>query len=228
MLINFSKVEVSTKMSSCKSANRSIDRDPEIVFRSLFESHYHSVYYFFFSHDLSAEDSRDFTQETFLNAYKSFQTFRGESKITTWLFQIATNIWRNSIRRDLASKRNAVTISFDEHMEEAFTCPFVSQAFTNQGSDQLESILKKEGLQLLYEGLVELPPQMRRCVLMRVSQDLKYREIALIMKISINTVKSLLFQARQILKNNLGEYFLDYDPIFNEKEQGEDMQGKMK
>jgi DNA-directed RNA polymerase specialized sigma24 family protein len=52
---------------------------------------------------------------------------------------------------------------------------------------------------------------MRRCVLLRLEQDLKYREIASVMQISIDTVKAHLFQARQLLKDKLSRYFRDQD-----------------
>ena len=52
-----------------------------------------------------------------------------------------------------------------------------------------------------------LPPQMKACLVLRVYHDLKYREVADRLRLSIDTVKAHLFQARQRLKSELGEYF---------------------
>jgi DNA-directed RNA polymerase specialized sigma24 family protein len=49
---------------------------------------------------------------------------------------------------------------------------------------------------------------MKACLVLRVYHDLKYREVAARLRLSIDTVKAHLFQARQRLKNELGEYFL--------------------
>ena len=195
-------------------------------FQNVFEAHYRSVFFFFSSRNLPVEDSRDLTQETFMKAYKNLDSFRGESKITTWLFQIATNIWRNSIRSDRTFKRDAATFSLDEMVEKgSFQSMRGESRQTAEKGRPLELILQKEGVHILYKALQDLPPQMRRCVLLRVTQDLKYREIALVMRLSIQTVKALLFQARQRLKDSLGSYFSDdYEALTKEdrdKESGE-------
>jgi RNA polymerase sigma-70 factor (ECF subfamily) len=60
---------------------------------------------------------------------------------------------------------------------------------------------------VLRQALAELPPKMRRCVLLRIDQDLKYREIAALLRVSIETVKSQLSQARDRLEAEVGRYF---------------------
>lgn len=72
--------------------------------------------------------------------------------------------------------------------------------------EPLHDMLEEERSRLLRNALEELPPQMRRCVQLRV-QDLRYREIAEILKVSIDTVKAHLYQARQLLKAKLGDYY---------------------
>jgi len=66
-------------------------------------------------------------------------------------------------------------------------------------------------MRLLSSALAQLPPQMRRCVELRFGQELKYREIAAVMKISVDTVKSHLFQAREHLRQIVGEHFADIE-----------------
>jgi RNA polymerase sigma factor (sigma-70 family) len=64
----------------------------------------------------------------------------------------------------------------------------------------------KEASQRLREEIQRLPPQMCNCVLLRVYQELKYREIGVVLRISIDTVKSHLYQAKDRLRVHLGEY----------------------
>ena len=63
----------------------------------------------------------------------------------------------------------------------------------------------RERREALAVAMARLPPQMRQVLALRVDQDLKYREIATVLQISVETVKAHLFQARQRLRTELGE-----------------------
>ena len=63
----------------------------------------------------------------------------------------------------------------------------------------------------MFEALQRLPERMRRCVMLRIHGELKYREIAVLMKISIQTVKSQLSQAQDRLSQELVPYFESFD-----------------
>ena len=100
-------------------------------------------------------------------------------------------------------KRDAQEVS----LEEPGTGGPADSAWESGETGPLDGVLADERSKKLRRAFEELPPQMRRCVMLRVDQDLKYREIAVQMDVSIDTVKAHLFQARQILKNKLGDYF---------------------
>ena len=69
----------------------------------------------------------------------------------------------------------------------------------------LDCALSEERKALIHRELEKMPAQMRRCITLRVDRGLKYREIAELMQISIDTVKSHLNQAKDRLKQRLGE-----------------------
>lgn len=69
----------------------------------------------------------------------------------------------------------------------------------------LDQALRSERREVLRRAIEELPDQMRRCTELRVYQDLSYREIAAVMRRSIETVKVHLFQARKKLKESFGD-----------------------
>lgn len=179
-------------------------------FRRLFERYFRPLFYFFRNRGIPPEECRDLTQETFLRVYKSIARFRGEASVQTWLFQIATNLWRNRVRYDRAGKREASEVSLESAMEKGRPIPAdLSLARGEHTAGPLAGLLADEQLGVLRRALDGLPPQMRRCVLLRVDQNLKYREIAGVMQISIETVKSQLSQARERLGRELGLYFED-------------------
>ena len=149
---------------------------------------------------MSVDDSFDFTQETFFRAFKSKKSFRGEATPKTWLFKIAQNLWLNYLRSKENQRKRVTLVSLDQTTYERDIPDSSGKADKDQ---PLEHILKNEKKQRLREALDDLPPQMRRCILLRTDQDLKYREIAVVMQLSIETIKALLFQARQRLKEIL-------------------------
>jgi RNA polymerase sigma-70 factor (ECF subfamily) len=173
--------------------------------RELFERYYPSVFHFFRNRGVPREDSRDLTQEVFLRVYRGIGRFRRDASFETWLFHIATNLWLNHIRRRTAGKREAKEVSLDHVLESGGQIAAGrSLAGGQEREPPLDGLIAEERRRAVREALAELPPQMRRCVVLRLDRDLKYREIAALMQISVNTVKSQLGQAKVRLEEKLG------------------------
>jgi len=177
------------------------DQDPMDAPEELFRRYYRQVVAFFIRRGFDVEESRDLAQETFLRVYKNMDSFRGESAVETWLFQIASNLYKNTLRGLQAKKRDAQEVSL-EGTEAAVE-------LGSRESDPLQVVLTEEEVRLLRDALSDLPPQMRQAVSLRVDRDMKYREIAAEMDVSIETVKAHLYQARQQLRDSLADYFTD-------------------
>lgn len=169
------------------------------ISEDLYQRYYRPVVAFFRHKGFSKEESRDLAQETFLRVYRYRQRFRGESSSATWLFQIAANLYKNTLRGLAAQKRDAEEVPLD----------LTEARDPETDDDALELMLSDERSRLLREALEELPPQMKRAVMLRVTSDMKYREIAEEMEVSIETVKAHLYQARQHLRDRLSDYFTD-------------------
>lgn len=167
----------------------------------LFQRYYRPVVSFFMKRGFSCEESRDLAQETFLRVFNKWDSFRGESSVETWLFQIAANLYKNTLRSLQTQKRDAQEVSLDAEVVE----------LKSGEKDPLRAILTEEEVRLLREALEDLPPQMRQAVFLRVDGDMKYREIADEMHVSIETVKAHLYQARQHLRDRLADYFTDIE-----------------
>jgi len=199
------------------SGNRWVEQwqagiDPEESFRQIFHQYYRLVFSFFVKKGFSSEESNDLAQETFLRVHKSLATFRRESRFETWLFQVSANVYRNTLRSQSTRKRDAPEVSLDDLIDgSGGNGGREAGGPANGEEDPLTRLLTDERAQVLHEALQDLPSQMRRCVILRVAGDLKYREIADLMRVSIETVKAHLFQARQLLKVKLGDYFADPD-----------------
>lgn len=173
----------------------------------LYRQYYRPVVYFFARRGFSRDESCDLAQETFLRVYKNMETFRGESSEVTWLFQIAANLYKNTLRSHSTQKRDGLEVP----LELSGGGGMIDQACCCHEGDALDTLLIEERARILRKALEDLPPQMRQAVILRVDRDLKYREIAEVMRVSIETVKAHLYQARQHLRDKLADYFTDVE-----------------
>lgn len=181
---------------------RGIDREEN--FRKIFKACYRRTHVLFAKWGFEDIECEDLVQETFLRVHRNLASFRGDSKFITWLWEVATNVYKNTLRSRGTQKRDAQEVSLDE--SDADGMAGGAMALESRERDPLDDLLVGERKQKLREAMKSLPPQMRRCVELRVNDDLKYREIAELMHVSIDTVKAHLFQARQILKTKLDPF----------------------
>jgi RNA polymerase sigma-70 factor (ECF subfamily) len=176
--------------------------DVEVASRKLFERHRRTVLFFFTRKGFSHEESRDLTQEVFVRVFKSIATFRLESSFGRWLAEIYLNIYRNEIRRRKADKRDALEQPLADEGDSDSDSGGILLA--SEEPSALDCMMKEERQKAFRLALEELPVQMRTCCILRYAKDLKYHEIAAVMKISIETVKAHLHQARKRLMAKLG------------------------
>jgi RNA polymerase sigma-70 factor (ECF subfamily) len=167
-------------------------------FAELFRQFRRAVHSYFLHKGFTSEESKDLTQDVFLRVFKRIGTFRRESRFERWLWEIVTNIYFNEIRRRKTEKRNGreeplePMIQGDDRLSLAETIP------DDEPSPEDFLLMREQSLRLR-DAFQALPNQMRRCCRLRYEQGLKYKEIAEIMQISIETVKAHLHQARKRL-----------------------------
>lgn len=172
-------------------------------FRFLFEIYYDPTRYFLARRVSSHEDCLDLTQETFLRVYKGLEGYRGEAQFGTWVFRIAFNTYLKWLRRARTDDQGPEAVKGAEELERAWEDD--QMIAVSSDDSPLEGVLQTERRMVLRRAIEELPEQMRRCTELRIYHDLSYREIAVVMRRSIETVKVHLFQARKKLKGSFGE-----------------------
>lgn len=175
----------------------------EESFRLLFDRFHWPLFRFFEGRGFSTEECQDLVQETFLRVHRGAGDFRGEARWDHWLFRIAANTAVKALRHRAAAKRAGSTVSWEEED--------VEEPRADTASAPLRRLLDKERRELLSQAIDGLPAQMRRCVRLRVFQDLDYEEIAEVLRISPSTVKVQLFKARKRLQGELEDFFTGFD-----------------
>ena len=140
----------------------------------------------------NSEDAADMTQEAFIKAYNSLQSFRGDSKFSVWLYRIVSNVCLDFLRSK--NRRPTVSLSVeDDDGEDA-------QLDVADESQSPELLLdRKLTRDSVRRGLDSLPPDYRQILLLREIQGLSYAEIAQALSLEVGTVKSRIFRARKRL-----------------------------
>ena len=146
----------------------------------------------------NSEDAADMTQEAFIKAYNSLQSFRGDSKFSVWLYRIVSNVCLDFLRSK--NRRPTVSLSVeDDDGEDA-------QLDVADESQSPELLLdRKLTRDSVRRGLDSLPPDYRQILLLREIQGLSYDEIAQALSLEVGTVKSRIFRARK----RLGTFLID-------------------
>lgn len=162
----------------------------ETAFRKLVDDYRNMVFRTCFGIVRNADDADDLAQEVFIEVFNSIATFRADSKVSTWLYRIAINKSLNFIRSQ-KRKRFFQSIGLT-------STPDVPEQ-TNS-SDLIENDQRK---QILDAAIQALPENQRTAFVLHKIEDLSYKEIAEIMNLSLSSIESLLFRAKQNLQKRL-------------------------
>ncbi len=145
--------------------------------------------------------AEELAQEVFLRVYRSRESYRAEAKFTTWLYRIATNLGVN-YARDHKHEKAAQNVYLDQPDAETGTTPDVADSRLTVE----QKLLRNERLAGIRAHVMALPDRQRQAVLMHKYQEMDYREIGAVLKLSESATKSLLFRAYQTLRERLKEY----------------------
>lgn len=150
------------------------------------------------------EDAADLTQETFVSAYRSISTFRGDAKIYTWLYKIALNHSRNWLRQHERMRSFRVE-SLDQPSNWGET-EGVRELADNQNPPDVE-LESKELRAKILAAIDSLPDDYREVVVLREIEGLSYNEIVAVTGLSLDNVKTRLSRARAQLRRRLDPYY---------------------
>lgn len=163
------------------------------AFEELVRTHQHRIYALALRMLGNAAEAQDVAQEAFLRAHRGLAEFRGEARLSTWLYAIASRLCLNR----LAGSERRLT----HHGEETLT----RLSDGRPGPDQ--TLERGEIEEALHRAIGELVEERRIVVILRDVEGLAYEEIAEALELPVGTVRSRLHRARLDLKEKLERFF---------------------
>lgn len=150
----------------------------------LFERHHIKIFNYFLRLSGKRDVSEDLTQDVFFRILKYRQTFRGESKFTTWMYSISRNVYIDFYK----NKKGDISLE-DQYYEELDTKPLPQE----KSESEQEKII-------LHKALETLSPERKEVLILSRFQGLKYHEISNLMDCSLSSVKTRVHRAIKDLR----------------------------
>ena len=142
----------------------------------------------------NAADAEDAVQEAFISAYRSFSNFKGQSKVTTWLYRIVVNACLMKIRKEKSRANYLTETGYDDAVVHDWR------------NDPEKAAMNAELRDVLQTGLGRLCPEFRAVIVLRDVQGLSSQEAAEVLDITVASIKSRLHRARVLLRKYLEGY----------------------
>jgi RNA polymerase sigma-70 factor, ECF subfamily len=145
-------------------------------------------------------DAADMTQEAFVRLLRSLGTYRAETKFTTWLYRLVTNICLDGLRR-----RGRPIESLDDAGASGEDAPTAGErlADSDRWTHPEEELELRESASEVRQALAELPPAQRLALTLHYFEDMRYEDIADAMHLPLNTVKSHIRRGKERLALSL-------------------------
>jgi RNA polymerase sigma-70 factor (ECF subfamily) len=152
-------------------------------------------------------EAEDLAQEVFVQVFKAIGTFRGESKLSTWVYRIAVNLCKNRLKY-LKVRHEGEKDALDE-MAERSPLADASAHTVSQIERPDEMVAGKQIEVIVQRAILSIDETFRECLVLRDVEELSYEEIGQITGLAEGTVKSRIFRARamlrEIVERELGE-----------------------
>lgn len=149
-------------------------------------------------------EAEDLAQQVFLRVYRAASTYQATAQFKTWLFTILRNLVLNEYRRRTRAWLQPLPDAGDEA-----TSAYGAELSDKATKSPDQHALDREMMQAIDRAILALPEQQRLAVILRRYDEFSYEEIAAVLKTTVPSTKSLLFRARESLRDALQRYLGD-------------------
>ncbi len=177
--------------------DRLVARD-EVAFSALVRTYERRVFALLVRMIGNPAEAEELAQEVFVQVFKAIGTFRGESKLSTWIYRIAVNLSKN--RSKYLRVRHASKQEHLDGIDESLPQAAAGAASVSVVERPDEAMAGRQVERIVRQAIMELEPTFRECLVLRDIEDLSYEEIEAITGLPEGTVKSRIHRARAQLK----------------------------
>jgi RNA polymerase sigma-70 factor (ECF subfamily) len=173
--------------------------DGAVAFDRLYRDHVDRIYRFAQRLCGQVEDAQDLVQDTFLNAYRGLEGFRGDAQVSTWLYRIAARACLRLRRKRKGEPARELSLEeFIPTSEGEFRLQVPTDGLTPE-----EALENKELKRALHQAIQKLPDKYRIVLVLRDMEGLTAKEVGTIMGLNERAVKSRLHRARLFVRREL-------------------------
>lgn len=157
------------------------------------------------------QDAEEILQDVFLSVFQKIDGFRGDSKLSSWIYRVATNMALMKLRK----RSKFQEIPLEEELGPKMTEEgMIAEPVIDWSRLPDEELIRKELLHRIDEALTALPTDYRSVFVLRDIEELSAEETSQILEISIVALKSRLHRARLFLRKELADYMTAHFPNF--------------
>ncbi len=173
------------------------------AFHQIVDTYKKKVYYIAYNICGDHHEAEDISQEVFIKVFKSIKKFRKDAKFSSWLYQVSVNTSIDAIRKVKKKQDSMETAQIDTlHPETSATGARATNPETQAANDLMR--------QKVQQALPVLSKKERAAFVMRYFNGFKVSEIADMMEVSINSIKTMLLRAKKKLRKKLAPYHHEF------------------
>ena len=174
------------------------------AFDELFNRYKSKIFTFIYQFVKDVETAEDIFQETFIRVFTKAKYFSHKSKFSTWLYTIAGNLCRDELKRRKRKQKISLESPI-KHREERKQVSKLIQTIRDESRDARRQIQRDEFREILLTAIDELPEKLQIVINLHGLHQLKYREVAKILRCPVGTVQSRMHNALKLLKKKFQE-----------------------
>lgn len=171
---------------------RELKKGNNEIFQLIVEEYKNRVFSCAYKFTRNYTEAQDLSQEIFLKIYSNIQNFNFKSKLSTWVYRVATNHCIDWKRKN----KKIITVKFDEEIDPSKD----NNSFTPE-----KKMIKKEKKKSISDCLQKMPKIYKECIIMYHFNDMSYKEISKLLKVPEKTIETRLYRGRRLLKKHLKE-----------------------
>lgn len=172
----------------------------QIAFNQLVAAHQERVINTCLGFVPNMQDAEDICQEAFIEIFRSISKFRGDAKLSTWIYRVAVTKSLDHLKAKKRKKR----ISFLQSLIGVDDKPIEVKDEFNHPGVALEN---KERTKILFAAIEQLPNNQRMAYTLIKIEDMPYKEVAAVLESTLSAVESLIFRAKKNLQKTLRAYY---------------------